>query len=266
MEMTNHTLGSLRPIEFRIMSESDELRLSGYTPTQIELDEPVQSEIWERTKLHKLPAQSSTPRRGRFVAIEGIDGSGKSSLAHELAGSLRRYGLQVLNSHEPGSKIEHDIRALFKSEDRPGPDEMTVMFTADRLMYMRDVIRPSLHAGIHVIADRHKLSTLVYQTASGATSELVRMAVDIPQPNPDLTIILDLSPKVARERMTGRTLDSYERDIEKQRVMRDAYLDHRSDFGRSVVIDASRNSTLVLLEANAIVLDLIREEYDNGHE
>lgn len=199
---------------------------------------------------------------GKFIVIEGIDGSGKSSLAVELTRQLQDLGYWSILSHEPGSKIEADIRALFKSDERPDPDYMTIMFTADRLMHMRETINPKLRAGVHVIADRHKLSTLVYQTASGATPELVRMAVDIPQPNPDLTIILDLPPDSARERMSGRKLDSYERDIEKQTVMRQMYLEHRNDFGPSFVIDASQSANDVLAQATRAAVRLIKRHRD----
>lgn len=209
----------------------------------------------ERVPTHR--ATGPRPTVGKFIVIEGIDGSGKSSLARELTYRLKRHGYNAIESHEPGSKIEPDIRELFKSDERPGPDYMTIMFTADRLMYMRDTIRPALAAGVHVIADRHKLSTLVYQTTSGATPELVSMAVEIPQPNPDLTIILDLSPEVARTRMVGRTLDSYERDTAKQIVMRAAYLEHRSDFGPSIVIDASREKGYIASAAQAAAFALI---------
>lgn len=202
-------------------------------------------------------------KAGKFIVLEGIDGSGKSSLAATLSKVLLRLGFRNTLAHEPGSKIEHDIRAMFKSEERPGPDYMTVMFTSDRLLYMRDVINPALAQGLHVIADRHKLSTLVYQTASGATPELVRMLVDIPQPNPDLTIILDLPPEVARLRMKDRTLDSYERDIEKQTLMRASYLAHRNDFGPSVVLDASQDQPTILGDAVDVVLNLLEGRSPN---
>lgn len=209
----------------------------------------------------KLEVQSLKGEAGKFIVIEGIDGSGKSSLAENLVYILSSEYHAIL-SHEPGSKIEPDIRALFKSDDLPGPDYMTIMFTADRLMHMRETIRPQLAAGVHVIADRHKLSTLVYQTVSGAKPELVRMAVDIPQPNPDLTIILDLSPEAARVRMTGRKLDSYERDIDRQAIMRQMYLEHRNDFGPSFVIDATQSASEVLAIATRATVRLIEGHRD----
>lgn len=197
---------------------------------------------------------------GKFIVLEGIDGSGKSTLAASLSKAMLRVGYRNMLAHEPGSKIERDIRELFKSNDRPDADYMTVMFTADRLMYMRAVIHPALAQGLHVIEDRHKLSTLVYQTASGANPALVRMLVNIPQPNPDLTIVLDLPPKVARERMKGRTLDSYERDIERQTLMRTMYMNHRNDFGPALVLDATKSHSELVEEALDAVADLIDGE------
>lgn len=189
-----------------------------------------------------------------FVAIEGVDGAGKSQLAKSLVASLCAIGHRAIRTHEPGSVIEDHIRGLFKRETIPAPDYMTLMFTADRLIHMETRILPALADGYIVICDRHKLSTLVYQTASGANPEFVRMACDIPQPSPDLTIVLDLDPAVAAQRMRGRKLDAYERDREKQIRMRAAYLEHRNRFGDSVVIDASQHAGLVLDQSlNAIM-------------
>ena len=190
---------------------------------------------------------------GKFIVIEGIDGTGKTELAYWLARELvTTLGHRAKLVHEPGSIIENEIRCMFKrSAGPPSPDIMTALFTADRLLHMESSVCPALRSGVHVISDRHKLSTLVYQTVNGASSELVNMMVDLPQPEPDLTIILDMDPAVARARMEARNskLDSYERDIDRQRIMRALYLEHRSRFGPSVVIDASEDRASVRREA-----------------
>lgn len=195
-------------------------------------------------------------QKGKFIVVEGIDGSGKTGIVDRVQSGLWQLGYNVTRTHEPGSVIEPYIRDLFKREKGPpSPDEMTVMFTADRLMHMESSVRPALNRGTTVIGDRHKLSTLVYQTVNGADPELIEKLVSIPQPEPDLTIILDLEPEIARARLQARNpeLDSYERNLEKQTRMRDLYLKHRNRFGRSYVIDAGKPFDHVVTEALIVI-------------
>lgn len=198
--------------------------------------------------------------QGKFIVVEGIDGSGKTGLVRRVYLELREFGYAVMMTHEPGSQIEPYIRGLFKREGGPpSADEMTVMFTADRLMHMEQTIRPALARGISVIGDRHKLSTLIYQTVSGADPDLVEKLVVIPQPEPDLTVILDLDPEVARARMVSRNpkLDAYERELGKQTRMRELYMKHRNRFGASVVVDAEQPIEVVCAEALRLIKSAI---------
>jgi dTMP kinase len=175
-------------------------------------------------------------------------------------------GYNVTRTHEPGSMIEPYIRELFKrASGPPSPDEMTVMFTADRLVHMETSVRPALDLGFAVISDRHKLSTLVYQTVNGADPELIEKLVSIPQPQPDLTIILDLKPEIARARLQARNpeLDSYERNLEKQTRMRQLYLEHRNRFGRSYVIDAEQSFDHVVVDALVVIKAEIDDKLDD---
>ena len=200
-------------------------------------------------------------KRGKFIVIEGVDGVGKSELAEWLAHELAvNHQIPTLHTHEPGSLLEVQIRELFKREGGPpGPEHMTVMFTADRLIHMEQTIEPALADGQTVVGDRHKLSTLVYQVHNGADPDFVAKACDIPQPPPDLTIILDIEPHLARERMSGRKLDSYEKDVDGQVKMRQSYLDNRDRFGPSIVIEAHQDRDTVRAQALAAALLLFVE-------
>jgi dTMP kinase len=201
-------------------------------------------------------------RRGKFIVIEGIDGAGKTELVKSLAQDLDFEGYDVVTTHEPSSILEPYIRNLFKRpQGPPPPDEMTVLFTADRLIHMAETIRPALERGSIVICDRHKLSTMVYQTANGASPSLVEAMVYLPQPEPDLTLILDLDPELARDRMAARNgLDSYERDLEKQKRMRSMYLANRNRFGPSAVLFADQDPAIVQGAALLIVRECIQKD------
>lgn len=166
---------------------------------------------------------------GFFIAIEGIDGTGKSTLAKALGNKLASLGHDVVVTHEPGSPdLEPTLRNLFKRPQGPlSADEMAILFTADRILHVEDVIRPALAAGKIVICDRYKLSTQVYQSANGADDELLRPLMAVP-PDPDLTIIIDLESGYADEifdRLSKRgELDAYERDRKKQLAMAESYV------------------------------------------
>lgn len=197
--------------------------------------------------------------RGKFIAIEGIDGTGKSTLARRLRNmiELELGSRDVMVTHEPCSVIENTIRNLFKRSEGPlHPEAMSVLFTADRLLHMDQVVLPALEQGAWVISDRHKLSTLVYQTAMGADSEALRVLCQVPSPSPDLTLVLDADPKLTRKRMQKRSLklDAYEKDIDRQSKMRDLYVRWASEFGPSCVLNAEVSEDALLSEAVHVVL------------
>jgi dTMP kinase len=165
--------------------------------------------------------------QGLFIAIEGIDGTGKSTLARNLRTAIHdAIGVWPVATHEPSSpELEHRIRELFKREAGPlAGEEMATLFTADRILHLDQVIRPALAAGQIVICDRYKLSTQVYQ--HGACRENVLESLCSIPPEPDLTILLTIDPAVARARMVARNpkLDSYEADLAGQREKQDLYL------------------------------------------
>lgn len=200
--------------------------------------------------------------KGKFIAIEGIDGTGKSTLARRLRNQIElELGSQdVMVTHEPCSIIESTIRSLFKRAEGPlNPESMSVLFTADRLLHMDQVVIPALEQGAWVVSDRHKLSTLVYQTAMGASSDAMKVLCNVPSPHPDLTIVLDADPEVTRKRIQkrgrGMKLDSYEKDIEKQKKMRELYLSCATEFGDAVVLDAELPEEQLLMNAVQFILD-----------
>lgn len=198
--------------------------------------------------------------QGKFIVIEGIDGTGKSTLSRRLKLKLElELGSQdVLVTHEPCSIIENTIRGLFKRSEGPlNPESMSVLFTADRLLHMDGTVIPALNQGAWVISDRHKLSTLVYQTAMGADAEALGVLCDVPSPNPDLTLVLDLDPQEALKRMRKRNpnLDAYERQTEKQEEMRTLYRRWYDRFGAGVILDANFDADELAMRAVHAVLE-----------
>jgi dTMP kinase len=144
--------------------------------------------------------------RGRFIVIEGIDGSGKSTLAARLAGDLAAIGRKVLRTREPGgTPLSEKIRALLLDRKNAEMVPLTEFFLymASRAQLVDEVIRPALAAGQVVICDRYYYSTAAYQGAAGNVG--VDAVLNISEKlarfqKPDLVVLLDLPPKVARTR------------------------------------------------------------------
>ena len=166
---------------------------------------------------------------GRFITFEGPEGSGKSTHIRRLARRLRRCGLRVLVTREPGGTPTGErIRELL--QHGPGgralaPETELLLFAASRAQLVRQVIRPALRRGLWVLCDRFTDATRAYQgggrglDASWIESLARTVHGDL---SPDLTLLLDLPVDVglrrararagaAADRFEGETLQFFER-------------------------------------------------------
>ncbi len=158
-----------------------------------------------------------TDRKGLFITFEGIDGCGKSTQARLLARELRRQGHAVVLTREPGgTALGRRLRPLLLHPDSQiGPVAEVFLYLADRAQHVQDVIAPALAEGKIVISERFADSTLAYQGAGRGLPQarleaLNRLATE--GLKPDLTILLDISPKQAKERKSnGPRADRLER-------------------------------------------------------
>lgn len=145
---------------------------------------------------------------GKFIAIDGPDGCGKTTQVKLLAEYLKKQGVEVVKTNDPGgTAIGDKIRKLLKygSKDIDVRTEV-MLFMASRAQLVAEIIEPALKKGNTVLCDRYISSTCAYQEAGGypigKILELGRFAVgDI---WPDITLVLDLPPEKGRER-TGVT-------------------------------------------------------------
>lgn len=142
---------------------------------------------------------------GKFITFEGIDGSGKSSQTRALAKHIRNLDQAVTLTREPGGSVgAEEIRKLLVEGDttRWSPETEILLFTAARRDHLEKTIDPALKAGETVISDRFADSTRVYQGAARAdlidvVNLLHREMIDR---EPDLTVIIDMDPKIALTR------------------------------------------------------------------
>jgi dTMP kinase len=196
---------------------------------------------------------------GRFVVLEGGDGSGKSTQIPRLADWLRGRGIDVVVTREPGgTPLGRTLRALvLEGEDSIDPNAEALLMAADRAQHVAEVIRPALARGAWVLSDRHVPSSLVYQ---GVVRNLGVDAIE--QVNawatgglvPDLVIVLDVSEEVAATRRPG-TPDRLEREGDTFHAgVRAAYRDLAAAKGWCV-IDGSGSPEAVEARVNAAVAE-----------
>lgn len=149
--------------------------------------------------------------RGRFITIEGGEGSGKSTQISLLKATLERENIPHIITREPGGEEGAEaIRNLLVTGDRNRWDALaeTLLFTAARVQHVARLIAPALAEGKQVICDRFVDSTRVYQgVGKGIPAEYLNAlhALTLGNLMPDLTFMLDIDPVVGLARTKKRT-------------------------------------------------------------
>lgn len=186
------------------------------------------------------------PTTGRFIVIEGGDGTGKSRLAAAIAAALRSNGRAVVETREPGgTPLGERIREAILSEASTATTEL-LLFEAARSHLIEQVIRPALDRGDDVICDRFTGSTVAYQCyGRGLDRRIVDSlnAVATGGVSAAVTILLDLPYGEAMKRRAGaggaNRFDNEARDFHER--VRAGFLELAAAEGWSV-IDASMPS------------------------
>jgi dTMP kinase len=207
-----------------------------------------------------------------LIAVEGVEGSGKSTQSLRLAARLRERGHRVLLTSEPdGTPLGLAVRAVFDADGPPPtPLAQALLFMAARQQHVAQVIRPALARDEIVISDRYADATLAYQGyGQGLDLEIIRELNLLATGGvlPDLTLLLDLDPAAGMERIGGRRLDAFERmGLDFHRRVRQGYLDIAVvDKARVTVLDASRPPEAVERDiALAVEAVLGRREKSRG--
>lgn len=160
-----------------------------------------------------------------LVALEGIDGVGKSTQARMLREHLTvKLGHDVRLYAQPSTDTDEgrEIRRWLQSGGAP-PDDLAELFAADRLKLSRWYMKPAMMRGLCSITDRHILSSLIYQ-GQGDEAELERIwRLNAEVPIPDVTILLTCSVERITSRLRDRpehreVLDTVDVDVIRQRL------------------------------------------------
>lgn len=196
----------------------------------------------------------------RYVAIEGVDGAGKSTVALSTAAALADSGLNVVHVREPGGTPAGEAirRVLLGGTDRLDPWAEALLFAAARSQLAAEVIGPALEAGQTVVGDRSVYSSLAYQGgARGLGIDRVRSVNEAGLGGvwPDRVVLLhlDAAAGLAREDESDRISAE---GLQLQRRVADAYDQLAAeDPDRFIVIEAARPIDLVVADTIAAVLE-----------
>jgi dTMP kinase len=157
--------------------------------------------------------------RGRLITIEGLDGTGKTTLAEALVDELRGDGGDVLLLREPGGvELSERIRAVVKDPGlEVGPRAEALLYAAARAQLVAERVEPALAAGTWVLLDRFVDSSLAYQgVGRGLGIEAVRdvnlFATGGLRPDRTLLLRADAATRAARQAVRGEEPDRLERE------------------------------------------------------
>ncbi|MCC4784370.1 dTMP kinase [Vibrio splendidus] len=188
--------------------------------------------------------------QSKFIVVEGLEGAGKSTAINAIVETLKAAGVaDIVNTREPGGTVlAEKMRSLVKEEHEgeklQDMTELLLMYAA-RVQLVENVIKPALDSGKWVLGDRHDMSSQAYQ---GGGRQIARTTMESLKETtlggfkPDLTLYLDLDPRVGLERARGRgELDRIEKmDISFFDRTRERYLEIAAQDETVLVVNAQQ--------------------------
>jgi len=141
--------------------------------------------------------------RGKFIVIEGLDGSGKSTQAKKLSENLKN---SLLTREPSDGSVGSLCRSAFSGTLELTHSTIRLLLVADRIEHIDKVVIPALESGQNIVCDRYYLSNMAYQADSEqCMQEIYELNKKFSALKPDLTIFLALEPSSALERIKSRS-------------------------------------------------------------
>ena len=213
----------------------------------------------------EMPFSAQKAKRGRFIVIEGIDGSGKSTQISLLAKKLTEDGRRVYTTAEPTVSLTGGmLRDALRGVTQHTTCEIAAMFLLDRIAHNVNPvngIEKFLASGVDVICDRYYYSSLAYQGSETDFDWVLDMNINCPEiRKPDLCVFLDLEPdkcfdRISKNRMVKEIYEETER-LERYRKRYFEIFDMLKFTDNIAIIDTNKDINAVATEVYAKVSEL----------
>ena len=194
-------------------------------------------------------------KRGVFICIEGLDGSGKTTQAGLLTKRLYKSHNAVYTSEPSHCKTGTFIReCCLYGEERLPTEAEALLFAADRIEHVQNEIAPALEEGKLVICDRYVYSSLAYQGSAGLSLDWIK-TINAHALQPDFGIFIDVAPERVLERLQRKK--SVMETLETQQKVREVYLKF-VEKGELIRIDGDKPRDIVADALYTKVLSLLK--------
>jgi dTMP kinase len=194
---------------------------------------------------------------GRFIVIEGIDGSGKGTQLKRLAEFLRQHDKDVITTFEPTDEgFGAEINMILREHTEIDPTEFQMLYVKDREAHLKNVIKPALEEGKIVLCDRYALSTLAFGSIGGADLGKLKEA-GVGFLVPEMTIFIDVTPEECMNRIEkrGEEQELFEK-LEKLKIARETYLKEGENYSGFKIVDGNRSREEIFEDIKRLVLGL----------
>ncbi len=197
-------------------------------------------------------------KRGIFICIEGLDGSGKTTHAHRLVRHLQEKGFDAVYTTEPSrGELGKFIRGTILEAKKRVPRLVEAfLFAVDRVEHFEKEVKPALKEGKIVVSDRCVYSSLAYQGAAGLDLEWIEKINRFALP-PDYALYIDVPPEVVVKRI--RRKKSVMERLETQRRVKEVYMKF-VDNGKLVPIDGDRKTAEVEQNILKLILEFLQNK------
>ena len=205
--------------------------------------------------------------KGTFISFEGIDGSGKSTQIKKVRELLRNYNKNIIFTREPGGTKESELirNLILKPNIDINFEDKTeiLLLLAARYEHFKKLIQPEILKGSVIVCDRFIDSTLAYKCSNKALKDFYlyvskELIYDF---QPDLTILLDISPSDAIKRINNRKVKNrYDsKDLKYFQKVRKNYLELAKKNKKIIKLSASKNENILAEEIKEVILKSISQ-------
>jgi dTMP kinase len=194
-------------------------------------------------------------RKGSFIVIEGLDGSGKTTQAKILVRKLKQSCDAVFTAEPSQGKTGKFIRNRVLYGEKRSPTVVeALLFAADRIEHIHDEVMPKLEEGRLVVCDRYIYSSLAYQGSAGLSLDWIQ-TINENALKPDLSLFIDVNPEVVLSRLKRKK--SVMENLKIQQKVREIYLKFVAN-GELKLIDGGKSKREVAQEVADVVMKFLK--------